>query len=159
VIRSHIARAGFAEAAAVALPIGGVVALTSNPAGASTVKIKCATFSGSATAGVTLSNCTGTGVVASDNDGPAQSGGIPWFPGNQITWTNSQTTGLTSPTATAVSPNACGKHKTESKVTGTVAASTVLSPGAPYKAFVCVNTKTGAVSLGPGKIFKISSLS
>jgi len=156
-IRSHIARAGFAAAAAIALPIGGAVALTSNPASASTPKIKCGTFSGTAAAGVTLSNCTGSGVVGSDNDGPAQSGGIPWFPGNLITWTNSQTTGLTPPTVTTVSPNTCGKKTTESKVTGTVAASTVLLPGGPYKAFVCVNKKTGAVSLAPGTKFKMSA--
>ncbi len=150
---SRFARLTFSAAVALALPIGGAVILDASPASATFVGIKCTTLTGSASGNVTITGCSGNTGGASTTM-PTST----LLAGGTVTWVNTDTTVIGSPTVTSVTGSAktCTASQTEIKATGAVTADTTGSAPVPgtYKIFVCVNSK-GKISDAPGKKVKI----
>jgi hypothetical protein len=144
---SRIARLSFSAAVALALPIGGAVALTSGPAGAVKTKtITCTKATGSTNTGkIKLKKCNGNTGTKSTNLSIAllASGGT-------VTWANAKTTTFGSPTL-ATGSN-CPAGDTDELFSGTVSADTTGSakpiPGV-YNGEVCIDG-SGNFSLPAG---------
>ena len=143
----RIGRLSIAALAATALPIGGAVALAASPAGTSTLKVKCTTFSGSATGTVTLSGCSGNTGGA---DAPAPASTLET--GGTIHWVNGKKTKVGPPTlGTGL---LCPAGDTDNTFKGPVLSDTTGSMTVPgkYKGEVCEDPN-GNISLAPGTKF------
>ncbi len=151
-IISRIARLSFAAAVATALPIGGAIALTGSPAGASTVTIKCGVLTGTETGTTQLSSCNANGGSTK----AAQTSTL--LTGGTIKWANGDKTTFGAPTVTSVAtPNCVTAGSSEDSVKGAVTKDkdhTVAVPG-KYKGDVCIDP-SGNLSLAIGTKFKVS---
>jgi hypothetical protein len=152
-LRSRLIRMSIAAAAAVAVPLGGAVIFDASPASAAFVGIKCTTITGTVSGTVTVSGCNGN-TGGSSTTMPTST----LLSGGTVTWVNTKTTTIGSPTVSSVTGSAktCTSTQSEEKATGAVTADTTGSapvPGA-YKIFVCVTSK-GKITDAPGKKVKI----
>ncbi len=146
-MNSRIARLSFSAAVALALPIGGAVALSAGPAGAAKKStITCTKVSGNVATSVKLKKCNG-------NTG-TKSKAIPissFAGGGTVKWHNGLTTTFGAPTTGTGTK--CPTSDTDETFTGAVTADTTGSakpiPGV-YKGEVCINGTTGAITIAPG---------
>jgi hypothetical protein len=143
---SRIARLSFSAAAALALPIGGVVALSASPAGAAKTKtITCTKAAGNIGTKFKLSGCNGNTGTKSKGITAATFAG-----GGTIKWVNGKTTTFGAPTLGT--GTLCPTGDTDETFTGAVTADTTLSakpiPGV-YAGEVCIDG-SGNISLAPG---------
>jgi hypothetical protein len=143
---SRVARLSFSAVAALALPIGGAIALSAGPAGAAKTKtITCTKASGNINTKFKLSGCNGNTGTKSKGITAATFAG-----GGTIKWVNGKTTTFAAPTLGTGSLCAAGDMDTT--FNGVVTADTTLSakpiPGV-YAGEVCI-TAAGAISLAPG---------
>jgi hypothetical protein len=144
-LSSRIARLSFSAAVALALPIGGAVALSAGPAGAAKNKaIVCTKLSGTESA-AKLKKCSGnTGTKSKSINGSTLLGGGP------INWKNGKSTTISAPVLGTGTKCPAGTSD-DVTISGTVTADTTGSAtvGGPYSAEICV-ASSGALSLAPG---------
>jgi hypothetical protein len=143
---SRIARLSFSAAAALALPIGGAVALSAGTAGAAGTKtITCTKVTGNIGTKLHLKGCNGNTGTKSKGFTAATFAG-----GGTIKWVNGKTTTFGAPTITT--GTLCPAGDTDESFTGAVTADTTGSakpiPGV-YKGEVCIDS-AGNVSIAPG---------
>jgi hypothetical protein len=140
---------------AALVPLAGMTALASSPAGAAKPKgITCSTLSGkvnsSGVAKINLSGCTGNtgGSGKSKGSATASSGTIKWKNGKSTTSSEAYTSGSGCP----------GSDVTE-VISGNVTADSTGSTavGAALSGTVCYNTATSKLSLKPGTKFKFAA--
>src|SRR5580698_6064897 len=146
---------GAVVGSAALVPLAGVTALASGPAGAAKPKgITCSTLSGkvsgSGVAKINLSGCTGKtgGKGSSKGSATASSGTIKWANGKSTTSSESYTGGSGCP----------GSDITE-VVSGNVTADNTgsTSVGAALSATICYNASTSKLSLLAGTKFKFAA--
>ena len=147
---SRVARLSFSAAVALALPIGGAVALTAGPAGAGKTKtITCTKATGSTGTGkIKLKKCDGNTGTKSTNLSIALLGS-----GGTVTWVNGKTTTFGAPTlSTGTNCSATAGAGGDELFSGTVTADTTLSakpiPGV-YSGEICIDG-SGNFSMPPG---------
>ena len=143
---SRIARLTFSAAAALALPIGGAVALSASPAGAAGKKtITCTKVTGNLATKIHLKGCNGNTGTKSKGITASQ-----FATGGVLKWANGKTTTFGAPTTGT--GTLCPTGDTDETFTGAVTADTTLSakpiPGV-YAGEVCIDG-SGNISLAPG---------
>jgi len=114
------------------------------------VGIKCTGLNGNIGTTVQLTGCSGN---TGGSSGPIPSTSLAT--GGTITWANSDTTTVTLSVASG--GVGCPAKNTLYTATGTSTADTTGSApvGGKVKVFACVNNKSGAITLEPGKKAKI----
>ena len=153
-IKQRIVR-GTIAAVAVLVPVAGLTALATGPAGAAKPKgITCSKLTGkvnsAGTAKINLSTCTGNtgGKGKSSGSASSSSGTIKWANGKSTTSTESYSAGT-----------GCPAGDVAEQISGNVTADNTGSTtvGAPVSATVCYNSSTGKLSLAPGTKFVIAA--
>ena len=153
-LKNRIMLGALAGSAAL-VPVAGMTALSSGPAGAAKAKgITCSTLSGkvssTGTAKINLSGCNGKtgGSGKSKGSATASSGTIKWKNGKSTTSSESYSGGSGCP----------GSDITE-VVSGNVTADNTgsTSVGAALSATICYNSATSKLSLLPGTKFKFAA--
>jgi hypothetical protein len=148
-LSSRIARLSISAAAALALPIGGAIAFSAGPAGASAKStITCTKVSGNIATSVKLKGCNGNTGTKSKAIPIASFAG-----GGTVTWKSGKTTTFAAPTTGTGTKCPASSTNTDETFSGTVSADTTGSakpiPG-KYKGEVCINGTTGAITIAPG---------
>jgi hypothetical protein len=146
---------GAAVGAAALVPLAGMSALASSPAGAAKPKgIACSALSGkvnsAGTAKITVSGCTGNtgGSGKSKGSATASTGTVKWNNGKSTTSSEAYASGSGCP----------GSDVTE-VVSGNVTADSTGSTtvGAALSGTICYNTATSKLSLLAGTKFKFAA--
>jgi hypothetical protein len=147
-MNSRIARLSVSAAFALALPIGGAIAISAGPAAAGGTKtITCTKVSGNISSSVKLKDCNGNTGTKSKAIPIASFAG-----GGVVKWKSGKTTTFGAPT-TGTGTKCTEAGATDETFTGAVTADTTGSakpiPGV-YSGEVCINGTTGAITIAPG---------
>lgn len=148
-MRRLLMAAGIAATAAVPVSLA-TAGMASGPAGAAgSSSVTCAKLSGKDTGNVTITKCT----PKSKTNKKATASALQLAGGSgTATWSPSGQTTTVTDTFTAASPNNCPTGQTEYTISGSVTGgtSTYTHTGDTVSADVCLNSKTGAVTLLKG---------
>ncbi len=142
--------------AVLAVPVSVLGVVLSSPAGATPGAVTCGKLSGTSS-NITIKKCSPKNKA----DKKLSGNGAALASGGSLTWSPSGgTITISAPTLTGTTPvwGTCKVNaKTEPEVTEFIATGSVVSdtsgyaaPGGAFSASVCLNAKTGKLSLAPG---------